>query len=403
MLVRITKHHSLLGKIACYFVAALLAIPCRAVTEKVLHNFTNAPDGADAWGQLISDQSGNLYGTTYAGGYNSWGSVFELIANPDGTWSENILYNFPNGTEGAPESGLTFHDGSLYGTTHYGGAIFKLAPNPDGTWTHSVLYARDAQLNSPVVFDQQGNLYTTSELGGIAGCGAGCGYVLELSPQPDGTWQESTVYEFTGGKDGSFPTGLAVDKSGYLYVLAAEGGDPTCVGTQTGCGTIVKFVPNPGGGWSGTLLHAFHNDKNGAVPAGSPIFDGEGNLYGVTNGGGFSGTEFMLSPTPTGQWKHTVIHRNGGGINGSLFLDSSGNLYGATYAGGSLNGTVFRLSRRKSGSVRFDEYRFSGPDGKQPFGGVFVDTSGNIYGATSEGGDSHACGQGCGVVFEIMP
>ena len=111
---------------------------------KVLHSFVGAPsDGAQPYTYVIADKSGNLYGTTYAGGANNGGAVFRLAR--DGT--ETVLYSFDShdGADGiSPYPGLvTDKTGNLYGTTNRGGAtiyfgtVFKVAPDGTETVLHS--------------------------------------------------------------------------------------------------------------------------------------------------------------------------------------------------------------------------------------------------------------------------
>jgi uncharacterized repeat protein (TIGR03803 family) len=87
---------------------------------------------------MIIDASGNLYGTTYHGGLNDAGAVFELTPNADGTWTEHILHSFCSRTGCAdgefPKAGLTMDaSGNLYGTTSVGGSsnlgtVFEVTP-----------------------------------------------------------------------------------------------------------------------------------------------------------------------------------------------------------------------------------------------------------------------------------
>ena len=105
-------------------------------TEQVLYSFGNGADGAIPSASLIFDAAGNLYGTTVAGGTYSSGTVFELTPATGGRWTEQVLYSFGNGTDGnTPEAPLIFDaTGNLYGTTSGGGTYnrgtaFKLMPN----------------------------------------------------------------------------------------------------------------------------------------------------------------------------------------------------------------------------------------------------------------------------------
>ena len=102
-------------------------------------------------------------------------------------------------------------------------------------------------------------------------------------------------------------------------------------------------------------------EKDGAFPEGGLIFDGAGNLYGVTNEGGAyksggcenlgCGTVFKLKPGSRGKWTESVLHSfNDNGVDGwepsaGLVRDAAGNLYGTTYSGGAHGyGTVFEIT-----------------------------------------------------------
>ena len=89
-------------------------------TETVLHAFTGGNDGGIPFAGLIVDAAGNFYGTTYSGGANGDGTVFELA--PDGT--ETVVHAFTGGNDGGnPVAGLIANRrGHLFGTTVGGGA-----------------------------------------------------------------------------------------------------------------------------------------------------------------------------------------------------------------------------------------------------------------------------------------
>ncbi len=89
--------------------------------ETILHGFTGKGDGANPYGWLIFDPSGNLYGTTYGGGKNARGAIYELNTS----LQETVLYNFVE-RNGSPYAGLTRDSaGNFYGTAS--SIIYKLS------------------------------------------------------------------------------------------------------------------------------------------------------------------------------------------------------------------------------------------------------------------------------------
>jgi uncharacterized repeat protein (TIGR03803 family) len=280
---------------------------------KTVHKFTERegvyPDYIPTF-----DAGRNLYGAACHGGAYDNGVVFKLTPNQDGSWTESSLYDFTGGADGScTVGGLIFDDGgNLYSATNEGGAygggvVFKLTPNSDGTWTESVLYAftggADGSLpDAPLIFDAQGALYGTVAYGGARGWGG----VFKLTPNLDGTWTESTLYAFTGGKDGGHPvTGLIFNATGDLYGTTYWGANRNC---NQGCGVVFKLTPNENGIWTESVLHTFTGGKDGAYPSGWLLFDAVGNLYGATDIGGLygDGVVFKVAPTSTGGWKTTV-------------------------------------------------------------------------------------------------
>ncbi len=162
-----------------------------------------------------------------------------------------------------------------------------------------------------------------------------------------------------------------------------------------------------------STLHTFGTKPGGQYPGGRLAADAAGNLYGETQRGGTfdAGTAFELSPpTSGGQWTETVIYNftadgDDNGVGGTLFADSAGRLYGTTTYGGTGSGTVFQLVPPSTSDGAWTKnvlYRFTGkPDGVSPIGVLTMDSAGNIYGETWEGG---ACSlTGDGTIFEISP
>jgi hypothetical protein len=236
-----------------------------AWTEQVLHRFNNFSGGFWPEAGVVSDQVGALYGTTNEGGQGSnycsdgCGVVFKLAppSKPGGSWTKTVIYRFTGeGDGGQPYAGVTFDRlGNLYGTTNTGhsneGAVYRLTPPAEnsGAWTETTLYtcATDAgpeYSTAGVIFDKAGNVYATSESGGLRGLGD----VFRLKPPATkgGPWTETTLYTFKGGKDGRWPyAGLVFGKDGALYGSTLQGGGGKCSNGahDFGCGTVFRLVP----------------------------------------------------------------------------------------------------------------------------------------------------------------
>jgi uncharacterized repeat protein (TIGR03803 family) len=300
---------------------------------------------------VIMDASGNLYGTTFAGGAHGVGTVYELVPR-GGRWTEKVLHSFSdNGKDGyQPYAGLTSDmSGNLYGTTYFGGThgygtVFELSPKTGG-WTETILYSFNGDkkdgydVYSDVIFDKYGNLYGTTYGGGAYGYGT----VYELSRKAAGGWTEKVLHSFNdNGSDGYDPyAGLIIDTSGNLYGTTLGG-----AATQNGGGTVYELSPKKGGGWTEKVLNSFV-DTDGLAPYGGLIFDSAGNLYGTTTYGGENdgGTVFKL--TRASGWMKQVLYALDDyvGPYGSLIFDSEGNLYGTTYQSWTyVNGTVFEIT-----------------------------------------------------------
>ena len=302
---------------------------------------------------LVFDGTGNLYGTTQNGGAYYSGTVYEYTTGG----SLVVLYSFTEGTDGGePLAGLVFDSsGNLYGTTLTAGAndygvVFELSPEPasgcpagsntGNGWCETALYsftggADGGNSVAPLVLDTTGNLYGTTEFGGIASCVTpgnnsptpGCGVVFELSPAPAsgcaaGTypgngWCETPIYTLSGGADGSYPVaGLAIDSAKNLFGTTEYGGG--MLQGYNGFGTVFEVSPEPASGcgfggnvginWCETPLYAFSGSAtgDGAYPLGGIVLDTKDNLYGTTSAGGLEasptygyGTVFTVSAPAT--------------------------------------------------------------------------------------------------------
>jgi uncharacterized repeat protein (TIGR03803 family) len=404
---------------------AVSAASAGAASETVLYSFAGGGDGGSPEAALVFDPAGNLYGTT-AGSYDQNGAltakptVFELSPPGNGgPWTETVLNAFKGSA--SPRAGLSLDPkGHLFGTTTTGGAsgggtVFKLKPatDPGKGWVKTVLFSfgGDALPMTGVILDSGGHLYGTTFLGG-----AGQGTVFKLRAPPDGSvpWTKTVLFKF-GALSGGEPDGLLYrdPATAILYGTTYGGG-------EGGNGTVYELMPPSSGSsqWVAEPIWVFKTGANASVdgikPRAGLIPDAAGNFYGTTSLGGTlgNGIVFELSP-PTGAsdgaWIETILHDFGSVADdgiiplGGLAMDGSGNLYGTTERGGPGGaGAVFELSPPSGGAGPWSYsvlYGFTGgADGGQPYAGVVLDDSGNLYGTTLVGGAA-----GFGAVFEIIP
>ena len=243
-----------------------------------------------------------------------------------------------------------------------------------------------------LILDRDGNLYGTASSGGAFNWGV----VFKF----DSSGKETVLHSFAGG-DGLWPEGpLVIDRAGNLYGTTWDGGTPEGGGCYFGCGTVFKI--DTAGKYS--VMYAFTGGADGGNPASSLVLDRADNLYGTTTYGGsghcFEGCGVVFKVDKRG--KETVLYNFG--ASGGLVRDKDGSLYGATESGGTAGyGTVFKLDSTGAETVL---YNFTGgTDGGWPIGTLVRDQAGNLYGATTIGGDLFSCevgeDKGCGVVFKV--
>ena len=333
----------------------LCAQAASAQTFKKLYTFcqeSGCKDGKLPKGGVAIDASGDIYGTTGAGGASGEGVVFRITAKD----AFSVLHSFTGG-------------------------------KTDGSGPTNV---------SPI-FDKAGNLYGVTAYGGTGTCTTssttGCGTIFKITS----AGKESVLHSFAGSPDDGYGPdgGLVMDAAGDMYGTTLAGGikNSGCSG-GAGCGTVFKITS---AGKETVLYHfcAKADCADGAAPQGGMQIDAEGNLYGTTSGGGthLHGTVFKLTPAGV----ETVLYdfcaktkcTDGETPLGGVALDTKGNLYGTTGVGGSAGyGTLFTITT--SGKSFNVLHNFAGPpdDGAEPVGGVAVDSSGNVFGTTLAGGAS---------------
>jgi uncharacterized repeat protein (TIGR03803 family) len=262
-------------------------------TESAVYRFGGGSDGAYPIGQLVFDQAGDIFGTTFDYfQFGSLGTVFELMPSGGG-WTKSNILNF-NGSDGQyPTAGAIFdQSGNLYGTTYYGGAhgfgsVYELTRSGSG-WTENVLYSFEngsdgSNVAAGLVFDNAGDLYGAASAGGSGGGGT----IFELTPS-GGHWTLSVIFSFSGS--GGAASSLAMDSAGNLYGTTVEDG-------TYGQGNVFKLTPS-GGGWTYTDLYDFTGGDDGGEPFGGVTLDANGNLYGTTELGGSSGAGVIWELTP---------------------------------------------------------------------------------------------------------
>jgi uncharacterized repeat protein (TIGR03803 family) len=329
-------------------------------------------------------------------------SIFALAISVHATDNLNIVYSFSSHSGASnPFGNLTMNSsGNFYGEG--GGGVFELTPNGSGGYEFTLI-AESAAGYGSLALDSAGNLYDATENGNID----------EFSSNGAGGWTATTLYSF-GDTGVSSP--LIVDTAGNLYGASGFGG-------VNSMGFIFELTPGSGG-WILTDLHDF-SGSDGAEGFGAGLLvgglamDASGNIYGTTIAGGSStncgssgcGVVFKLTKTGSA-WNETVLH-NFQGTDGAnpdvpLLIDSAGNLYGTTVDGGTDGfGVVFETSKA-SGRWRTGVlHNFaSGTDGAYPNSALVMDSSGNLYGSTFSGGGSDECivesDNGCGMTFALL-
>ncbi len=388
--------------------AALLLTPSASagIKYKVLHEFGKGNDGGGVLAGVVFDAKGNLYGTTCCGGAYESGTVFRLKPGAGSKWTEAILHSFCSPSDcsdgSLPMARPTFDArGRLYGSSNI--ATFEMTPDSTEVsgWSFQVIYATGS---NGYIVDGASDLY------GAWGPGKyGFGAVFELSPGTNG-WTKTDLYSFCpnylppGCVDGDAPdTPLTWDANGNLYGGTLSGGT-----ARLG---VIFELEHTARGWIDHVLHDFPAyTGDGWNPHGPLIFDQKGDLYGTTSQGGplGNGTVFKLTRGSDGRWTETILYdfrnafQNGGGADAGLVFDRSGNLWGTTPGGGDPNcqcGVVFKMTPGANGKWKYAAvHKFHYTDGFDPEAALILDSQGNLYGTTANGGK-----YGGGVVFEITP
>jgi uncharacterized repeat protein (TIGR03803 family) len=368
---------------------AIFEVSPGSLAVNVLYRFTGIKKGTSGPGDtmqnpgVVLDAAGNLYGATPDTGLG--GIVYELSA----AGSFTVLHGFAPAPGGSFPRGPVLRDarGNIYGAAGSGGPVNQGVLYELSASGEKVLPPNAGTAGRSVARDAQGNFYIA---GGKTIPLEGPGSIYKVTPS--GTY--TALYNFTGGFDGNGSSGVTLDGEGNIY------------GASTGP-TIpngVVFKLSKEGRFR--VLYSFLGGADGADANYQLILDKAGSLYGTTlYGGGGAGVVFRINPIG----KETVLHsfngHDGDIPQGILTFDAAGSLYGTTTGGGINNqGVIYKVTRDGSFTTL---YTFAGGEtGGGPLAGVTMDSSGNIFGTATDGGDL-ACspsgkgGGGCGLVYEL--
>jgi uncharacterized repeat protein (TIGR03803 family) len=413
------------NRLDCILIATLAICYADGVkaspSYEVIHLFGAVPSPVEPAAWPIVSTSGDLFGTSFAGGAQDQGSVYQATApgKSGKQWRTRAVFSFPNARKRGrgPQAALVEGPGgTLYGATPEGGAdgsgvIFAVAPPVNGAtrWTETVLHTFSggddgAQPFAEPVIGPDGALYGTTRYGGAGG--QGFGTVYRLAVGQDGSVAYSVIYRFpsNGTVAGSQPVApVTFDSAGNIY-------GSTFLGGPALQGVVFRLSPQKNGAYREDVLFDFPTLSDGIFPQSPVTFDASGNLYGTTSAGGAGGgVVYRLTPPGNGNgpWSESVLHSlamNEGSdpARAPVLIDKQGNLWGTAEGGGAANlGAVWMYAPAEgNGSATFTVvHSFSGgADGANPQG-LALAGDGTLYGATAmDGGPS-----GSGTLFQVTP
>jgi uncharacterized repeat protein (TIGR03803 family) len=282
-------HGDLIGVAASplkYSVIFRTTLSGKTVTWYDFSTSKGTQNGASPEESLILGSDGNLYGTTYGGGVNGFGTIYKI--GPDIPHPFASVYSFTASTGIFPHARLLLaQDGNYYGTTETGGpggagTVFQMTPAGQVTSIYQFPGASD-YCDAPLIQDENGNFYGVTIDGGTYGGG----YAFKMSSN----FQVTILHQFGKGKDASSPNGVVLGPNGNLYGTTGFGGSKDQ-------GAIFEVSTD------GSFYKVLHNFADGSVPNDGRAPESEltlgsdNNLYGTTNFGGSAGkgTVFRIAP-----------------------------------------------------------------------------------------------------------
>ncbi len=430
--------------LALIFTSTLLLprdLPAQSFTT--LYNFSSDAnlngvngDGANPAASLIV-AGDTVYGTTFYGGANGYGTVFKVNTNGTGfTALHHFAYadydsnsNLTN-ADGVNAYGLALAGSTLYGVANQGGTlangtIFKV--NTDGTGftllhTFTAIDPNTSQNNDGGA--PSGSLVLTGDTlygTGANGGSAGGGVVFALNTNGSG-FRIVAIFSvqdpLIGNTGGEGPIGGLLLSGTNLFGTCKNGGGGLLM---TDNGTLFKVSTN---GFGFAVLHTFSaatssTNSDGANPENGLLLFG-GRLYGTATYGGASGdgVVFALNTDGTGftnlhsfspaPYITNVGKTNSDGVYPNALTASGDTIYGTAESGGAYGtGTIFGLGTNGASfetlhSLSPDNQIFvngffvvTNSDGASPFAGLIL-SQGRLYGAGYTGGSA-----GSGTVFDL--
>ncbi len=341
---------------------------------------------------LIQTSNGKIYGTTWTGGANQMGTIFEWDPT---TNAYTKKFDFNLGEEGRSPIGelVKADDETLIGLTCNGGKYGRGTLFEFNITDHNCTKVFDfngmekgSEPHSILVKALNGKFYGTTCLGGINNEGV-------LYEWDHLTHCLTKKLDFNEIQYGKYPgSSMMLADNGKLYGVCSMGGIDNS-------GVLYEFNPV-----NGVFIkkHDFNGSDNGRFPSGPLVQGDNGKLYGMTLNGG-ANDEGILYEFDLISNSFSKIHDFTRAINGAhpsslLVKAEDGRLFGMTMCGGLFDhGVIFEFDPLvNSITKKFDCH--DSVNGSEPCGSLIQASNGKLYGMTSKGGSFDK-----GVLYEWDP
>ena len=248
-------------------------------TEAVLWNFSGQASGATPMAALVQTKAGELIGTTSAGGDAGAGLIF-LLTPPTATgasWTFSKVWIFTGGADGAAPTGTLEPDGagSFFGTAQFGGS----GNCPMARWPY---YGEPDSVTAPAL---------NAPYVGSGGNGCGLVYRVSPSTGQGTEWTQTILWTFQGGQDGANPVASVLrDKAGVLHgTTPLYGGLPAPGKLEPAfSGNVFTLTPQPDGSYSEQTITDFSFKQAGFYPRAGLVAGPSHRYYGTNSYGGTS-------------------------------------------------------------------------------------------------------------------